>query len=136
MVGRCVSRDRDEANREDAMDRTKMVRTLSGVIVSLAVAGTIGRLGFEPVQGATSAGVAELTLRDPRPIGGGRLLLRASSAGLDPRQIGLFAEAVRATDEAFKGIVICPAGYAAEARAAAAGAIAPVELGYIPMISA
>ncbi len=88
----------------------------------------IEALGLEPVQQASAAGAIELTLRDPRPLGGGRLLLRATSTSPDPRQIGLFAEDVRAADEALKGILICPAGHGAEVRAAADSSVAPIEL--------
>lgn len=101
---------------------------LSGRQLDELVYELIAALGLEPVAAATRACVTELTLRDPKPLGGGCLLLRASTAAPDPQQIGLLGEAVRATDEALKGIVICPAGYAAQARAAAAGAVAPVEL--------
>lgn len=77
-------------------------------------------------------GIVEATLRDPRPMAGGRLLLQAtpvlSRGKLDAPAVLELVEAVRADAAAGKGVLIALAGFTDEARSAAATAPAAVEL--------
>ena len=77
-------------------------------------------------------GVVDATLRDPRPIAGGRLLLRATpnlaDGMLDAPAILELADAVRADESVSKGVLMALAGFTDEARSAAAAGAAAVEL--------
>jgi restriction system protein len=90
-------------------------------------------LGLEVVLLARGTdGIVEATLRDPRPLAGGRLLLRAtpvlSRGKLDAPAVLELADAVRADASAGKGVLIALAGFTDEARSAAAAAPAALEL--------
>lgn len=92
-----------------------------------------GGLGLEVVFLARGTeGVVEATLRDPRPVAGGRLLLRATPAltrgRLDAAAVLELAEAVRGDASLGKGVLIAIAGFTDEARSAAAAASAVLEL--------
>jgi restriction endonuclease Mrr len=73
-----------------------------------------------------------MTCRDPRPITGGRLLVRASPATaggqVDAAEVLAFAENVRADTGALKGIDIAVAGFTDEAYAAVGATPALIEL--------
>ena len=90
-------------------------------------------LGLEVLSVAVDDnGTLEMTCRDPRPVTGGRVLVRASrdtSAGqVDAAEILAFAESVRADSGALKGIDIAVAGFTDEAYAAGGATPAVVEL--------
>jgi hypothetical protein len=78
------------------------------------------------------SGALEIVCRDPRPVVGGQLLVRASRhmAGgqVDAAEVLAFAESVRGDMGALKGIDIAVAGFTDEAYAALGAAPAPVEL--------
>ena len=77
-------------------------------------------------------GVLEMTCRDPRPVIGGRLLVRVSrltdGGQVDAAEVLAFAESVRGDMGALKGIDIAVSGFTDEALAAVGAAPAPVEL--------
>ena len=77
-------------------------------------------------------GTVEMTCLDPRPVTGGRLLVRASRATaggqVDAAEVLAFAESVRGDMGALKGIDIAVAGFTDEAYAAAGSSSARVEL--------
>jgi restriction system protein len=83
----------------------------------------VGALGFETVFSSLgTGGVVEMTLRDRRPLAGGRILLHASPVlrgQLDAADVLGFAEGVRADAGALKGILIALAGFTEEATTAA-----------------
>jgi len=90
-------------------------------------------LGLEVVFLARGPqGVIDATLRDPRPIAGGRLLLRATPVlergKLDAPEVLELADAVRADESLGKGVLMALAGFTDEARSAAAASPAAVEL--------
>jgi len=90
-------------------------------------------LGLEIVHLARGTeGVVDATLRDPRPLAGGRLLLQAtpvlSRGKLDAPAVLALADAVRSDASAGKGVLIALAGFTDEARSAAAAAPATLEL--------
>jgi hypothetical protein len=99
--------------------------------------GTIRRLlraiGLDILSVSTDEnGALEVICRDPRPVLGGQLLVRAShltAAGqVDAAEVLAFAESVRGDMGALKGIDIAVAGFTDEAYAALGTAPAPVEL--------
>ncbi len=78
-----------------------------------------------------TGGVLEMTLRDPKPLSGGRILLFASpvmQGQMDAAEVLGFAEGVRADMGALKGIVIALAGFTDEARTSVGASPAPVDL--------
>ncbi len=92
----------------------------------------VGALGLETVFSSMgTGGVIEMTLRDPKPLSGGRILLFATpvlEGQLDSVEVLGFAEGVRADMGALKGIVIALAGFTDEAKTAIGSTPAPVEL--------
>jgi hypothetical protein len=90
-------------------------------------------IGLDIVSVSTDQnGALEMTCRDPRPVIGGRLLVRASrlTAGgqVDAAEVLAFAESVRGDMGALKGIDIAVAGFTDEAYATLGATPAPVEL--------
>ena len=89
-------------------------------------------LGLETVFSTMgTGGIVEMTLRDPRPLSGGRILLFATpvlAGQVDSVEVLGFAEGVRADMGAQKGIVIALAGFTDEAKTAVGATPAPVEL--------
>jgi restriction system protein len=90
-------------------------------------------LGLEIVSVSTEEnGTLEMTCRDPRPVTGGRLLVRASrmtaEGQVDAAEVLAFAESVRGDMGALKGIEIAVAGFTDEAYAALGSTPALVEL--------
>jgi Restriction endonuclease len=91
-------------------------------------------LGLEILSAATDAdGTLELICRDPRPVTGGKILVRArrGTAGggqVDAAEVLAFAESVRADTGALKGIDIAVAGFTDEAYAARGATPAFIEL--------
>lgn len=78
-----------------------------------------------------TGGIVEMTLRDERPLSGGRILLMASPtlpSPIDAVDVLGFAEGVRADMGAMKGILIALAGFTDAAKTAIAATPAPVEL--------
>jgi restriction endonuclease Mrr len=76
--------------------------------------------------------VVEATLRDPKPLAGGRLLLHASPVldhgKVEAAEILNFAETVRSEEGTIKGIFIAVAGFTDEAKSAARTCPATLEL--------
>jgi restriction system protein len=91
-----------------------------------------GALGLEMVFSSMgTGGVIEMTLRDPKPLVGGRILLHATpvlQGQIDSVEVLGFAEGVRADMGALKGILIALAGFTDEAKTAVGATPAPVEL--------
>ena len=90
-------------------------------------------LGLEILSVTTDEnGTLEMTCRDPRPVTGGRISVRAShrTAGgqVDAAEVLGFAESVRSDTRALKGIDIAVAGFTDEAYAAQGATPSPVEL--------
>jgi hypothetical protein len=89
-------------------------------------------LGLETVFASMgTGGVIEMTLRDPKPLSGGRILLLATpvlGGQIDSVDVLGFAEGVRADMGALKGIMIALAGFTAEARTSKAASPAPLDL--------
>ena len=90
-------------------------------------------LGLEILSMTTDEnGTLELTCRDPRPVTGGRILVRASrgtaQGQVDAAEVLAFAESVRADTGALKGIDIAIAGFTDEAYAARGATPALIEL--------
>jgi len=90
-------------------------------------------LGLEILSMTTDAyGTLEVTCRDPRPVTGGRILVRASRGTargqVDAAEVLAFAENVRADMGALKGIDIAVAGFTDEAYAARGATPALIEL--------
>jgi hypothetical protein len=77
-------------------------------------------------------GALEMTCKDPRPVTGGRILVRSSrgttGGQVDAAEVLAFAESVRADMGALKGIHIALAGFTDEAYAARGATPAVVEL--------
>lgn len=92
----------------------------------------VGALGLETVFASMgTGGVLEMTLRDPKPLSGGRILLLATpvlGGQIDSVDVLGFAEGVRADMGALKGIMIALAGFTAEARTSKAASPAPLDL--------
>ena len=92
-----------------------------------------GGLGLEVVFLSRGAlGVVDATLRDPRPVAGTRLLLRATPVlahgKIEAPAVLELAESVHADDAVSKGVFIALAGFTDEARSAAAASTAALEL--------
>jgi len=89
-------------------------------------------LGLETVFSSVgTGGVVEMTLRDPRPLTGGRVLLHATptlEGQVDAVEVLSFAEGVRADMGALKGILIALAGFTDEAKTSVTAVPAPVDL--------
>lgn len=92
----------------------------------------VASLGLETIFSSVgTGGVMEMTLRDPRPLTGGRILLTASpvlAGQLGSVDVLGFAEGVRADMGALKGILIALAGFTDEARVSVQTTPAPVDL--------
>jgi restriction endonuclease Mrr len=93
----------------------------------------VSAVGLEILSVSTDAnGSVEMTCCDPKPLTGGRILVRASrgtSAGqVDAADVLAFAESVRGDMGALKGIHIALAGFTDEAYAARAASPAAIEL--------
>lgn len=92
----------------------------------------VAQLGLETVFASMgTGGVVDLTLRDPKPLSGGRILLHATPVlrgQIDSVDVLGFAEGVRADMGALKGILIALAGFTNEAKASILGSPAPVDL--------
>lgn len=93
----------------------------------------VDKLGLTNVfESLGTGGVLELTLRDPKPLTGGRILMLATptfSAGqIDAVDVLNFAEGVRSVPGTLKGIYVAPVGFTEEARSAARSAPAQVDL--------
>ncbi|MCC6523970.1 MAG: restriction endonuclease [Polyangiaceae bacterium] len=98
-------------------------RTVTDLVAALGL-----ETGFASVG---TGGVVEMTLRDPRPLVGGRIHLHATpvlDGALEAADVLGFAEAVRADTGAHKGILIALAGFTDEARSSAQASPAPVDL--------
>ena len=98
-------------------------------------------LGLEVLSLACGAeGGIDATLRDPRPVAGSRLILRATSVlahgRVDAPAVLDLADTVRSDGAVSKGILIALAGFTDEARNAAAGAAAALELYDAPGLEA
>lgn len=92
----------------------------------------VGRLGLETVFSSMgTGGVIEMTLRDSKPLSGGRILLQATpvlQGQVDSVDVLGFAEGVRADMGAIKGILIALAGFTDEAKTSVDATPAPVDL--------
>jgi len=92
----------------------------------------LAALGLETVFSSMgTGGVVEMTLRDPKPLTGGRILLHATpvlQGQIDAVDVLGFAEGVRADMGALKGIMIALAGFTDEARVSVDATPAPVDL--------
>ena len=79
-----------------------------------------------------TGGVLEMTVRDPKPLTGGRILVTATpvfrGGQIDAVDVLNFAEGVRSQAGTLKGIFIAPVGFTEEARSAAKSAPAQVDL--------
>ena len=91
-----------------------------------------GALGLETVFSSMgTGGVVEMTLRDPKPLTGGRILLHATPVlhgQIDSVDVLGFAEGVRADMGALKGIMIALAGFTDEAKTSMGATPAPLDL--------
>lgn len=102
---------------------------LHDVVVELTA-----KLGLTNVfESSGLGGVLDITLRDPKPLSGGRILLHARPASAAPGLVDAadvlnFAEGVRSEAGTLKGIFIAPAGFTEEAKQAARSAPAQVDL--------
>ena len=113
-------------SRTDAQDFFGLTADDFGALV-LAL---VQRLGLEVLSKAGGTdGVLDLTLREPRPLIGGRILLHAtplqSQGPVTVSEVLAFADAEPGT---LKGIFIALAGFAPEARVAAREGSATIEL--------
>jgi hypothetical protein len=93
----------------------------------------VEKLGLTNVfESVGTGGVVELTLRDPKPLVGGRILLIATPSfkqgQVDAVDVLNFAEGVRSVPGTLKGIYVAPVGFTEEARSAARSAPAQVDL--------
>lgn len=93
----------------------------------------VAQLGLTSVFSSVgTGGVVEMTLRDPKPMVGGKILLFAtpvtSRGQIDAAEVLGFADTVRGTPGTLKGIFIAAAGFTTEAENAAQSAPAQVEL--------
>jgi hypothetical protein len=92
----------------------------------------VAALGLETVFSSMgTGGVVEMTLRDPKPLSGGRILLMASPllhGQVDAVDVLGFAEGVRADMGALKGIYIALAGFTDEAKTSVGATPAPVDV--------
>lgn len=92
----------------------------------------VDALGLETVFSSMgTGGVIEMTLRNPTPLTGGRILLYASpvlQGQVDSVDVLGFAEGVRADMGALKGIMIALAGFTDEAKTSMDATPAPLDL--------
>lgn len=92
----------------------------------------VSSLGLDTVFSSMgTGGVIEMTLRDPKPLSGGRILLYATpvlGGPVDSVEVLGFAESVRADMGALKGIYVALAGFSDEAKTAIGATPAPVDL--------
>ncbi|MCA9618092.1 MAG: restriction endonuclease [Myxococcales bacterium] len=92
----------------------------------------VDQLGLHTVFSSMgTGGVVEMTLRDEKPLSGGRILLQATpvlQGQLDAVEVLGFAEGVRADMGALKGIFIALAGFTDEAKTSVQATPAPVDL--------
>ncbi len=92
----------------------------------------VDALGLETVFSSMgTGGVIEMTLRDPKPLSGGRIVLQATpvlQGQIEAVDVLGFAEGVRADMGALKGIFIALAGFTDEAKSGSAATPAPVDL--------
>jgi len=92
----------------------------------------VQNLGLETVFSSMgTGGVIEMTLRDSKPLSGGRILLQATpvlQGQIDAVDVLGFAEGVRADMGAIKGILIALAGFTDEAKTSVDATPAPVDL--------
>lgn len=93
----------------------------------------IGKLELANVfESLGTGGLLEMTLRDPKPLSGGRIVLLATpnfrSGQIDAVDVLNFAEGVRSQPGTLKGIYVAPVGFTEEARSAARAAPALVDL--------
>ena len=92
----------------------------------------VAALGLETgFSSMGTGGVVEMTLRDTKPLSGGRILLFATpvlSGAIDSVEVLGFAEGVRADMGALKGIYIALSGFSDEAKVAIGATPAPVDL--------
>lgn len=92
----------------------------------------VDSLGLETVFSSMgTGGVVEMTLRDPKPLTGGRILLHATPVlrgQIDSVDVLGFAEGVRADMGALKGIMIALAGFTDEAKTSMDATPAPLDL--------
>lgn len=92
----------------------------------------VAALGLETVFSSMgTGGVIEMTIRDPKPLSGGRILLHATpvlEGQIDSVDVLGFAEGVRADMGALKGIMIALAGFTDEARTSMDATPAPLDL--------
>ena len=93
----------------------------------------VEKLGLTNVfESLGTGGVVELTLRDPKPLVGGRILMVATPAfrqgQIDAVDVLNFAEGVRSVPGTLKGIYVAPVGFTEEAHSAARSAPAQVDL--------
>lgn len=92
----------------------------------------VAALGLETVFSSMgTGGVIEMTIRDPKPLSGGRILLHATpvlEGQIDAVDVLGFAEGVRADMGALKGILIALAGFTDEARTSMDATPAPLDL--------
>ena len=92
----------------------------------------VGQLGLVTVFSSMgTGGVVEMTLRDTKPLSGGRILLMATpvlQGQVDAVDVLGFAEGVRGDMGALKGIMIALAGFTDEALTSVDNTPAPVDL--------
>jgi hypothetical protein len=124
-VPRIEARGVNEPDQRPPISASDFERTLRTLLPAL---------GLEILFAAPDAhGTLELTCRDPRPVTGGKILVRArqGTAGggqVDAAEVLAFAENVRGDTEALKGIDIAVAGFTDEAYAARDATPAVIEL--------
>ena len=97
------------------------------------IASLVEKLGLTNVfESLGTGGVLEMTLRDPKPLSGGRIVLLATpifrAGQIDAVDVLNCAEGVRSQAGTLKGIYIAPVGFTEEARSAARSAPAQVDL--------
>lgn len=123
-----VSRESRSRNGEGADVRPE----ITGDEFKDVIEEIVSSLGLETVFSSMgTGGVVEMTLRDPKPLTGGRILLFATpvlAGPIDPVEVLGFAESVRADMGALKGIFVALGGFSDEARTAVGSTPAPVDL--------
>ena len=78
-----------------------------------------------------TGGLVEMTLRDTKPLSGGRIILQATpvlNGQIDSVDVLGFAEGIRADMGALKGIFVALAGFTDEAKTSIDASPAPVDL--------
>jgi hypothetical protein len=78
-----------------------------------------------------TGGLVEMTLRDTKPLSGGRIILQATpqlDGQVDSVDVLGFAEGIRADMGALKGIFVALAGFTDEAKTSVDASPAPVDL--------